>query len=199
MTTPRILIIAGSDSGGGAGIQADVKTVTMLGGHAMTAITAITAQNTLGVQAVMPVPAEMVVAQIDSVASDIGIDAVKIGMLGSPATAQAVAERLERLAVPLVFDPVMVAKSGDRLLAEVAAGGNVTTLIGQTARCCTRGRTRREIARERAARRIDASIVLVLSNRDGAPRDDAQTNPSDLALSAAARRVGTLLFPTLNV
>jgi hydroxymethylpyrimidine/phosphomethylpyrimidine kinase len=113
--TPRILIVAGSDSGGGAGIQADIKTVTMLGGHAMTAITAITAQNTLGVQAVMPVPADMVIAQIDSVVSDIGVDAVKIGMLGSPATAHAVADRLEPLSVPIVFDPVMVATSGARL------------------------------------------------------------------------------------
>ena len=109
---PRILVIAGSDSGGGAGIQADIKTVTMLGGHAMTAITAITAQNTLGVQAVMPVPADMVVAQIDSVVSDIGVDAVKIGMIGSAATAHAVAGRLESLSVPIVFDPVMVATSG---------------------------------------------------------------------------------------
>jgi hydroxymethylpyrimidine/phosphomethylpyrimidine kinase len=112
---PRILIVAGSDSGGGAGIQADIKTVTMLGGHAMTAITAITAQNTLGVQALMPVPAEMVVAQIDSVVSDIGVDAVKIGMIGSAETAHAVADRLELLAVPIVFDPVMVATSGAAL------------------------------------------------------------------------------------
>ena len=115
MTTPRILIIAGSDSGGGAGIQADIKTVTMLGGHAMTAITALTAQNTLGVQAVMPVPAAMVLAQIDSVVSDIGVDAVKIGMIGSAETALAVAGRLEEMAVPIVFDPVMVATSGSLL------------------------------------------------------------------------------------
>jgi hydroxymethylpyrimidine/phosphomethylpyrimidine kinase len=116
METPRVLIVAGSDSGGGAGIQADIKTVTMLGGHAMTAITAITAQNTLGVQAVMSVPAEMVIAQIDSVVRDIGVDAVKIGMIGSAETAHAVADRLERLrGVPVVFDPVMVATSGDAL------------------------------------------------------------------------------------
>jgi len=115
---PRILIVAGSDSGGGAGIQADIKTVTMLGGHAMTAVTAITAQNTLGVQAVLPVPAEMVVAQIDSVAGDIGVDAVKIGMIGSPGTAHAVADRLEQMAVPIVFDPVMVATSGSVLADE---------------------------------------------------------------------------------
>jgi hydroxymethylpyrimidine/phosphomethylpyrimidine kinase len=116
---PRILIIAGSDSGGGAGIQADIKTVTMLGGHAMTAITAITAQNTLGVQAVMTVPTDMVIAQIDSVASDIGVDAVKIGMIGSAETAHAVADRLEQLAVPIVFDPVMVATNGS-VLADAA-------------------------------------------------------------------------------
>jgi hydroxymethylpyrimidine/phosphomethylpyrimidine kinase len=121
--TPRILIIAGSDSGGGAGIQADIKTVTMLGGHAMTAITAITAQNTLGVQAVMPVAAEMVLAQIESVVSDIGVDAVKIGMIGSPETAHAVADRLQLFKVPIVFDPVMVATSGSPLAddATVAA------------------------------------------------------------------------------
>lgn len=109
---PRILIIAGSDSGGGAGIQADIKTVTMLGGHAMTAITALTAQNTLGVSAVLPVPVEMVLAQIDAVVSDIGVDAVKIGMIGAPDIAEAVADRLAGLDVPIVFDPVMVATSG---------------------------------------------------------------------------------------
>lgn len=119
MRPARILIIAGSDSGGGAGIQADIKTVTMLGGHAMTAITAITAQNTLGVQAVHPVPTEMVLAQIDSVVSDIGVDAVKIGMIGSAETAAAVAERLAMLeGVPIVFDPVMVSTSGSALADE---------------------------------------------------------------------------------
>ena len=130
MTPPRILIVAGSDSGGGAGIQADIKTVTMLGGHAMTAITAITAQNTLGVHAILTVPADLVVAQIDAVASDIGVDAVKIGMVGSPETAHAVAERLERLAVPVVFDPVMVATSGSVLADEatIAAFGRLMRL-----------------------------------------------------------------------
>jgi hydroxymethylpyrimidine/phosphomethylpyrimidine kinase len=113
--TPRILIIAGSDSGGGAGIQADIKTVTMLGGHAMTAITALTAQNTLGVQAVLPVPTDMVLAQINSVVTDIGVDAVKIGMIGSTATAHAVADLLPGIKAPAVFDPVMVATSGGEL------------------------------------------------------------------------------------
>lgn len=114
----RILIIAGSDSGGGAGIQADIKTVTMLGSHAMTAVTAITAQNTLGVDAVHSVPTEMVIAQIDAVVSDIGVDAVKIGMIGTADTANAVADSLSGLSCPIIFDPVMVATSGS-VLADV--------------------------------------------------------------------------------
>jgi len=119
MTVARVLIIAGSDSGGGAGIQADIRTVTLLGGHAMTAITAITAQNTLGVQGVHPVPTDMVIGQMESVISDIGVDAVKIGMIGSAQTAAAVAERLAMLeGVPIVFDPVMVASSGSVLADE---------------------------------------------------------------------------------
>jgi hydroxymethylpyrimidine/phosphomethylpyrimidine kinase len=116
MTLARILIIAGSDSGGGAGIQADLKTVTLLGGFGMTAITAITAQNTLGVQGVHPIPTDMVLAQMESCISDIGVDAVKIGMIGSAQTAAAVAERLAQLDnIPIVFDPVMVATSGSLL------------------------------------------------------------------------------------
>lgn len=110
---PRVLVIAGSDSGGGAGIQADIKTITMMGGHAMTAITAVTAQNTRGVQAVHAIPAEAVVAQIRACIDDIGVDSVKIGMIGSAATAHAVAAVLEDMRdVPIVFDPVMVATSG---------------------------------------------------------------------------------------
>lgn len=113
---PRILVIAGSDSGGGAGIQADIKAVALMGGHGMTAITAITAQNTLGVSAVELVSTRMVLAQIDAVVSDIGVDAVKIGMIGSAETAHAVAERLEAMpGVPVLFDPVMVATSGSAL------------------------------------------------------------------------------------
>lgn len=131
--TARVLIVAGSDSGGGAGIQADIKAVTMLGGHAMTAVTAITAQNTLGVQAVHPVPTDMVIAQIDSVVADIGVDAVKIGMIGSAATAAAVAERLTRpdlAPAAVVFDPVMVATSGS-LLADDATIAAFRALLGR--------------------------------------------------------------------
>ena len=132
--TPRILIIAGSDSGGGAGIQADIKTVSMLGGHAMTAITAITAQNTLGVQAVLTVPTDMVIAQINSVVTDIGVDAVKIGMIGSATTAHAVADVLEHLPVPIVFDPVMIATSGSILADDetIAAFGRLINIATVT-------------------------------------------------------------------
>jgi hydroxymethylpyrimidine/phosphomethylpyrimidine kinase len=137
--TARILVIAGSDSGGGAGIQADVKTITMLGGHAMTAITALTAQNTLGVDAIHAVPAEMILAQIDSVVSDIGVDAVKIGMIGSAFSAEMVAARLERLKaeqpdLPIVFDPVMVATSGSALAddATIAAFGKLMAIATLT-------------------------------------------------------------------
>lgn len=122
---PRILSIAGSDSGGGAGIQADIKTITALGGHAMTAITAITAQNTLGVEDVLIAPGDMVIAQIDACVSDIGVDAVKIGMIGSPEIVEAVADRLalpDMAEVPVVFDPVMVASSGSILSDPETAG-----------------------------------------------------------------------------
>ena len=120
--TARILVIAGSDSGGGAGVQADLKTVTMLGGHATTAITAITAQNTQGVSAIHPVPAEMIIAQIDAILEDIGVDAVKIGMVPSAFAAEAIANRLKTLEnVPIVFDPVMVATSGAQLVDDATA------------------------------------------------------------------------------
>ncbi len=115
MDPPRILSIAGSDSSGGAGIQADIKTITMLGGYAMTAICALTAQDTTGVHAVLAVDPAMVAAQIDACLKDIGVDAVKIGMLGSAEIASVVADKLEGLSVPIVFDPVMIATSGATL------------------------------------------------------------------------------------
>jgi hydroxymethylpyrimidine/phosphomethylpyrimidine kinase len=112
---PRVLSIAGSDSSGGAGIQADIKTIAMLGGYAMTAITTVTAQNTLGVQGVEVLPPDFVMAQVDSCLSDIGADAIKIGMLGSPEIARRLAERLDTFTGVIVFDPVMVATSGSQL------------------------------------------------------------------------------------
>lgn len=114
----RVLIIAGSDSGGGAGIQADIKTVTALGGYAATAITALTAQNTEGVQGILPVPPDFVKQQIDSVLSDIGADSIKTGMLLNHAVIEALANAIENgaPAAALVVDPVMIASTGARLL-----------------------------------------------------------------------------------
>ncbi|HCK83355.1 MAG TPA: bifunctional hydroxymethylpyrimidine kinase/phosphomethylpyrimidine kinase [Hyphomonadaceae bacterium] len=118
----RVLIIAGSDSGGGAGLQADIKTITMLGGYAMNAVTAVTVQNTLGVSGVHEIPPEIVRAQIEAVISDLGADAWKLGMLGSAAHVRAVRAAYEAVGagVPLVLDPVMIAKGGAALLAEDA-------------------------------------------------------------------------------
>ncbi len=117
----RILTVAGSDSGGGAGIQADLKTITVLGAYGMSAITALTAQNTVGVQGVYPVPVDFIRLQMEAVLSDIGADAAKTGMLATPEIVKAVAEELKRFKVDLlVVDPVMVAKSGDALLSEEA-------------------------------------------------------------------------------
>ncbi len=118
MSISRVLAIAGSDSGGGAGIQADIKTISALGGYAMTAVTALTAQNTEGVFGVHPVPPDFIRRQIELVLTDIGADAVKTGMLHSTQVIEAVVEEIARLApaAPLVVDPVMVAKGGQRLL-----------------------------------------------------------------------------------
>ena len=120
--TPVVLTIAGSDSGGGAGVQADLKAFARCGVHGACAITAITAQNTIAVRAVHPVPPEIVLAQIRAVVSDIGVDAVKIGMLGTAPVTRAVARALDELpaATPVVVDPVMVSESGARLLDEDA-------------------------------------------------------------------------------
>jgi hydroxymethylpyrimidine/phosphomethylpyrimidine kinase len=121
--TPRVLSIAGSDSGGGAGIQADLKAFAAAGVHGMTAITAITAQNTVGVTAVHPIPPHIIIEQVRAIADDIGVDAVKIGMLGNQPTIEAVAQALKLIPdAPVVIDPVMVSESGARLLDEHAVG-----------------------------------------------------------------------------
>jgi hydroxymethylpyrimidine/phosphomethylpyrimidine kinase len=131
---PKVLSIAGSDSGGGAGIQADLKAFARCGAHGMTAITAITAQNTVGVEAVEAVSPATIVAQVRAVAEDIGVDAVKIGMLGTAATARAVAESLALVgAAPVVIDPVMVAESGAVLLEEDAREVLVGELLPRAA------------------------------------------------------------------
>src|SRR5438552_18333675 len=127
MAVPRVLTIASSDSGGGAGIQADLKAFAAAGVHGMSAIVALTAQNTTGVTAVHEVPPELVIAQLDAVFSDLGVDAAKTGMLFSRPVIDAVADYLEAHPVPLVVDPVMVASSGAKLLSDDA----VETLVSR--------------------------------------------------------------------
>jgi hydroxymethylpyrimidine/phosphomethylpyrimidine kinase len=128
---PAVLSIAGSDSGGGAGIQADLKAFARSGVHGMTAITALTAQNTVAVTGIHQVPGDFIVAQVRAVAEDIGVDAVKIGMLGTAETVRAVGEALDLLdpATPIVLDPVMVAESGAVLLDEAAREAIVEELL----------------------------------------------------------------------
>ncbi|MEU6221765.1 bifunctional hydroxymethylpyrimidine kinase/phosphomethylpyrimidine kinase [Streptomyces sp. NPDC047022] len=130
MTVPaRVLTIAGSDSGGGAGIQADLKTMLALGAHGMSVVTAVTAQNSVGVQGAWELPVEAVRAQYRSVVDDIGVQAVKTGMLASPALVTTVSELLADVGVPVVVDPVSVSKHGDRLLADDALDAVRTRLL----------------------------------------------------------------------
>lgn len=135
----RVLVIAGSDSGGGAGIQADIKTISALGGYAATAITAVTVQNTQGVTGVHPIPLEIIAAQARAVLDDIGADAIKTGMLGDVGVVETVAVILEYAQsqegwnVPVVIDPVMVAKGGASLLADAAIGAVKSLLIPRAA------------------------------------------------------------------
>ena len=129
MSVPRLLIVAGSDSGGAAGIQADIKTACAFGVYAMTAITAVTVQNTLGVSGWQRIDTDVVQGQIDACLSDIGADALKTGMLGDAAMVTAVADALRGCAAPLVLDPVMVAKGGAKLLADEAVTAIRTQLL----------------------------------------------------------------------
>ena len=129
-TRPKAMTIAGSDSGGGAGVQADLKTFAALGVYGASTLTAITAQNTVGVTAVHEIPTDVIRAQIDAVLTDIGADAVKTGMLSSSVIIECVADALEHWGVPaLVVDPVMVAKSGDSLLQQEAVGALRSRLL----------------------------------------------------------------------
>lgn len=130
----RVLSVAGSDSGGGAGIQADLKTFSALGCYGMTAITALTAQNTQGVRGIHPVPPDFLKAQLQAVIEDIGVDAVKLGMLHAPDVVQVVAWAIDHYSLPnVVLDPVMVATSGDRLIAQETVQGLVRELFPRAA------------------------------------------------------------------
>ena len=157
----RMLSIAGSDSGGGAGVQADLKTFTALGAHGMTALTALTAQHTLGVTAVHVVPAAFVRAQIQAVAADIGVDAVKVGMLATAEIVEAVADQLIALACPVVVDPVMVATSGARLLDEDAVDIVRQRLLPLATVVTPNLAEARILAEDRSATATDAANVVL--------------------------------------
>jgi len=134
MTLARVLIAAGSDSGGGAGLQADVKTVTALGAYAMTAVTAVTVQDTTGVSGIHAIPPDVIAAQMRVTLADIGADCVKTGMLHSAAVIDAVVDALSAApGIPLVVDPVMVAKGGARLIDDTAAAALIARLLPQAA------------------------------------------------------------------
>ena len=192
MKPARILIVAGSDSGGGAGIQADIRTVTLLGGHAMTAITAITAQNTIGVQAVHAVPVDLVVKQMDSVISDIGVDAVKIGMIGSAMTAEAVADRLAQLTdVPIIFDPVMVATSGS-VLADQATVAAFERLMALATLVTPNIPELEALGGEQIAIRFDTHVLAKGGHGEGAMLTDRLIGPGGLVKSWSNARIETI-------
>ncbi|MBW6526732.1 bifunctional hydroxymethylpyrimidine kinase/phosphomethylpyrimidine kinase [Sphingomonas sp. RHCKR7] len=202
---PRVLIVAGSDSGGGAGIQADIKTVTMLGGHAMTAITAITAQNTLGVQAVAALSPELVRQQMASVVEDLGVDSVKIGMLGGAEIAAAVAEELEsdRYGRAIVLDPVMVASSGAVLAdaATIEAFGRlarrsalVTPNLPELAALCGRESLAAEAVADAArdyAAAIGTPLLVKGGHAEGASVVDRLIGPDGEIMRWEAPRIDT--------
>jgi hydroxymethylpyrimidine/phosphomethylpyrimidine kinase len=172
---PRVLSIAGSDSGGGAGIQADLKAFARCGVHGMTAITAVTAQNTVGVVAVHALPPEIVLAQVRAIQEDIGVDAVKVGMLGTVATVGAVAEALGRLprGTPIVVDPVMVAESGARLLDRDAEAALVELIL--------------PLATVATPNLAEAAALAEISRRGDAGRPDRagrHHGPADLAVTS---------------
>ncbi len=179
---PRVLSIAGSDSGGGAGIQADLKAFAACGVHGMTAITAITAQNTVAVTAVHQVPPEIIEAQVSAVVEDIGVDAVKIGMLGTAATIEAVVRALGRLdpGVPIVLDPVMVSESGSALLEPTARMALIEQLLPRVTVVTPNlpeaaelvdspGLEAEELAR--AIHELGASVVVVTGGHRDVPAD----------------------------
>jgi hydroxymethylpyrimidine/phosphomethylpyrimidine kinase len=174
--TPRALTIAGSDSGGGAGIQADLKAFARCGVHGTSALTAITAQNTVGVSVVHPIPPDIILAQVRAVIADIGVDAVKVGMLGTVQAARAVAQALEELpeGTPVVIDPVMVAESGARLLDPAAEETLVAEILPRATVLTPNLPEARALARHvlPATRKVAGTGVSAAPGCDGAPGID---------------------------
>ncbi len=182
--TPRALTIAGSDSGAGAGIQADLKTFAAFGVYGTSAITAITAQNTLGVTGVHVVPVEFVTAQIEAVTADIGCDAVKTGMLATAAIVEAVVAAVKSLELPnLVVDPVMVAKSGDRLLDEDAVHAVRASLL--------------RVARVVTPNLPEAEVLTGLTIRSRADMIEAARRIAGLGAAAVVVKGGHLPGPEI--
>lgn len=188
----RVLTIAGSDSGGGAGIQADIKAISAMGCYAASAITAITVQNTLGVEAVHAVPLEILAGQIDAVLSDIGADAIKIGMLHSAEVVNLVADKIEQYGIRnVVLDPVMVSTSGHRLIEESAIEVIKSRLI-PLVRVITPNIPEAEIL---ASRTISSeadfpSVAKILASRSN---DTQEISPTDVSDSKNERQVSVLL------
>ena len=188
----RVLTIAGSDSGGGAGIQADIKAISAMGCYAASAITAITVQNTLGVEAVHAVPLEILAGQIDAVLSDIGADAIKIGMLHSAEVVNLVADKIEQYGIRnVVLDPVMVSTSGHRLIEESAIEVIKSRLI-PLVRVITPNIPEAEIL---AGRTISSeadfpSVAKILASRSN---DIQEISPTDVSYSKNERQVSVLL------
>lgn len=202
--TAIALTIAGSDSGGGAGIQADIKTFSALGTYAASVITAVTAQNTRGVSAVEDISPEVIGAQMDAVFSDLAVDAVKIGMVSRSQTIAVIAGRLQAFACPIVVDPVMVATSGDRLLQEDAIAA-LTRLLLPLAHVVTPNLpeaallTNQPIAQNREEMIAQAHLILGFGARavlmkgghgEGAESVDFLVTPEDV-LTLSSPRVGT--------
>jgi hydroxymethylpyrimidine/phosphomethylpyrimidine kinase len=195
--TPTVLTIAGSDSGGGAGIQADLKAFARCGVHGTCAITAITAQNTLGVSAIHEVPPEIVLAQVRAVLSDIRVDAVKVGMLGTAEVTLAVATALDELpaGTPVVVDPVMVAESGARLLALEAQRALVREILPRASVLTPNLPEARALAgREEEApdRREAADSQRAPDRQRAAPEEDAEAEALARAVLALGPRVVVL-------
>jgi hydroxymethylpyrimidine/phosphomethylpyrimidine kinase len=198
MNLPRVLTVASSDSGGGAGIQADLKAFARCGAHGMSAIVALTAQNTTGVTAIHELPPDFVRAQIDAVLDDIGADAAKTGMLASAPLIEAVARALAHRGLPLVADPVMVASSGSRLLREDAVGALVTRIFPlatvvtpnlMEAQALTRTVTEdRALLAERLAG-MGARAVLVTGGHGAHPVDHLFDGSRHVAIPVARHRI----------
>jgi hydroxymethylpyrimidine/phosphomethylpyrimidine kinase len=190
---PRVLTIAGSDSGGGAGIQADLKAIAASGAHGMTSITAITAQNTIGVTAVLNLPPAIIRAQVDAVVSDIGVDAVKLGMLGNAETVAAVADALTLVdrSVPVVIDPVMVSESGAVLL-EPDARGALIALLFPRATVVTPNLPEARTIVETALGELEGGVRIDSERRRAASEALDATSPHHASPEALARAIHAL-------